>query len=65
MIPLVGAAVPAKVPKAPDPLQSREFVPRKLLAFPSVREGVLEEAGIFIAFAVFAIIGNDLFCLFV
>lgn len=51
-----GAVVPATVPKAAEPLQSKVLTPRKLLEFPKVREVKLEEAGIFIAFVIFAIL---------
>ena len=57
--PFAGAAVPAKVPKAADPLQSNELVPRKLFAFPKVSEGTEEEAGVLVAFAIFAISGTS------
>ena len=57
--PFVGAAVPAKVPKAADPLQSRVFAPRKLFVFPNVKEGIEEEAGVLVAFVILGILGTS------
>lgn len=57
-----GAVVPAKVPKAADPLQSKVLVPKKLLLFPSVKDCVVEEAGIFNEFAIFAILTACVTC---
>ncbi|WP_220017913.1 hypothetical protein [Candidatus Rhabdochlamydia oedothoracis] len=51
-----GAVVPATVPKAADPLQSKVLIPRKLLEFPKVKEVKFEEAEIFIAFVIVTIL---------
>jgi hypothetical protein len=59
-----GAAVPATVPKADDPLQSKVFMPRNVLPFPNVRNSVLEETGTLIAFVIFAILLKTLYLMF-